>query len=104
MNTCTAKTKNTKYGKLYKPVLNGNEVSAVLTRTKKEALHIAENIAKYPLQKAITQAVSVAKDQIKLNKGYRMTNYMIRRNIELVQGNPEKFGAQFCKMYQKATI
>jgi len=45
----------------------------------------------------LDKAIHNAQKQIK--KGYRMTNYCIRKNIQLVRSNPKKFKKDFIKMY-----
>lgn len=48
-------------------------------------------------QKDIDRAIKVAEGRIE--KGYPITNYCIRQNIQMVESDPEKFGAEFIKIY-----
>jgi len=51
----------------------------------------------------LEQAIANAQTEIVANSREKltMTNYFIRRNIELVQENPKKFEKQFIAMYIK---
>lgn len=65
--------------------------------------HVAENkaaIDKNIKNKLIKKAILNANKEIEINsiKGLSMTNYFIRRNLELVKSD-KKFEAEFIKMY-----
>jgi len=49
----------------------------------------------------LQNAIANANKEIELNKvqGLTMTNYFIRRNIELVSNNPNQFEKDFIKIY-----